>query len=46
MINSNDKDALTKLLLTTEYKKKDDLLNASEYREQYNGDRLYDKSSK
>ena len=45
MIKSNDKKALAKLLEETNYKIKEESVNTSEYRDVYNGDRLYDNIS-
>lgn len=44
MINSNDKQSLAKILSETQYKTKNDSLSTSEYRDLYNGDRLYNAS--
>ncbi len=44
MINSNDKQALINFLQNTEYKKSNDLNVSSEYREKFNGDRLFEKT--
>ncbi len=41
MISSNDQQALKLLLETTQYKKKNDVFNSSEYREMYDGAKLY-----
>ena len=46
MISSSDKDAITKLLETTQYKSKSDLLASTEYREKFNGERLYENQAK
>ncbi len=46
MIDSNDKNALTKFLETTQYKKREDLLSSTEYREAFNAERLYENMSK
>ena len=44
MINSNDKQGLTNLLQNFNYKKANDLLSATEYREKFDGERLYTAS--
>ncbi len=46
MINSNDQNQLTQFLKETKYKKEEDFLNFTEYRELYNAERLYEKSAR
>jgi len=41
MLNINDKNAIVEFLEKTEYRKKDDFLSTTEYRESYNADKLY-----
>jgi hypothetical protein len=42
MINGNDKKALVNILANTQYKSKD-LVYATEYRDMYDGDKLYNR---
>jgi hypothetical protein len=44
MIDSNDKKSLTNFLDSIVYKKKDDFINTSEYRDNFDGERLYKSS--
>lgn len=44
MNNGNDKKALENILANTQYKSKD-LLYATEYRDMYNGDKLYNRKT-
>lgn len=46
MIDSKDKKSLTEFLKNTEYKGKDEYLSTSEYRDHFNGERLYNKNTK
>jgi hypothetical protein len=46
MISSNDKEGLTKLLENTQYRAKKDLLSSTEYRERFNGERLFENMAK
>ena len=41
MISSQDKEGIKKLLENTQYKKPNDVFNSSEYREMYNGEKLF-----
>ena len=46
MIKSSDKEGVKRLLEDTQYKRKNDVFNSSEYREMYDGEKLYMKAVK
>lgn len=46
MISSNDKEGLAKLLENTQYRATKDLLSSTEYRERFNGERIFENMAK